>query len=121
MNGDIEENPKHGEAMGQPTENAAFSAGDDQQAPPPSYDESKEMPIAGEEIRGTLPPVDPVPMAPAPATVMTTAPTAPTAQPVIVMAPNPQQVNPALNPYFLGRYPVMVTCPQCHQSVSNMT
>ena len=115
-----EENPKHVEAMAGPvssgaTENVAFQTtetiGGDQQAPP-SYDESASMPLAGGEIKGTLPPVQPpipidLPSIPPPEAQVTT-------NPVIVMAPTAQTINP----YVLGQYPVMVTCPNCHQTVS---
>ena len=118
-----EESPKHAEAMAVPvpseaTENVAFQTPEaidgDQQAPP-SYDESKSMPLAGGEIKGTLPPVEPPIVIDLPSIQTYSSPEAQvTTNPVIVMAPTAQ----AINPYVLGQYPVMVTCPNCHQSVS---
>ena len=122
-----EENPKHAEAMAAPvpseaTENVAFQTTEaidgDQQAPP-SYDESASMPLAGGEIKGSLPPIEPVAAPPIPIdlpSIQTGSPTEVqvTTNPVIVMAPTAQ----AINPYVLGQYPVMVTCPNCHQAVS---
>ena len=127
-----EENPKHAEAMSPPapvagegTDNAAFQT--DYQTnyqtsynnpdteisdniQPPSYDESASMPLAGGDIKGTLPPAEPViPIQ------LNSIPPEPT-NPVIVMAPTSQPVH--VNPYTLGAFPVMITCPNCHQTVS---
>ena len=121
------ENQKHAEANGMTqqywnpgdaTENAAFQTSEtSDNAAPPSYDEAGSMPLAGGDIKGTLPSVDAVPAEPGVVPIqLNSIPPEPTNPVIVTVAPSAQTVN--VNPYILGAFPVMVTCQNCQQTVS---